>query len=83
MTREQALQAVETGIALAAEIVAKGCDAFAIGDMGIGNTTSASAITAVLSGCRAAEVTGHGTGITDAALEDKPVQQQTAAARGA
>lgn len=71
MTREQALQAVEAGIGVAEGIVAKGCDAFAIGDMGIGNTTSASAIAAALTGNRPAEVTGYGTGISDAALNEK------------
>lgn len=71
MTREEAVRAVEAGIGVAEEIVARGCDAFAIGDMGIANTTSAAAITAALTGNRPAEVTGHGTGITDQALEEK------------
>jgi nicotinate-nucleotide--dimethylbenzimidazole phosphoribosyltransferase len=46
-------------------------DVIALGDMGIGNTTSAAAIVAVCSGASAREVTGRGTGIDDTRLERK------------
>lgn len=71
MSREQARQAVETGIALAAEAITDGADLLATGDMGIGNTTASSAIVAALAGKPAAEVTGRGTGIDDQGLQRK------------
>ena len=71
MTREQAHQAVEAGIAVALDAVACGADLLATGDMGIGNTTAASAIVAVITGQPAAAVTGRGTGVDDAGLARK------------
>jgi len=71
MTPEQAVKAVETGIEIAAAEVARGLDIVATGDMGIGNTTAASAICAVMTGKAAAEVTGRGTGIGDEQLSRK------------
>ncbi len=72
MTRPQALEAVESGIALAEAEVASGCDLIGLGEMGIGNTTAASAITAALTGVAVEEVTGRGTGI-DAATRERKV----------
>jgi nicotinate-nucleotide--dimethylbenzimidazole phosphoribosyltransferase len=66
MTRVEALRAVAAGIDLAASLQAEGTDLLGIGEMGIGNTTAASAITAVLSGEPPSRVTGRGTGIDDA-----------------
>lgn len=71
MTREQAIQGLEAGINLAGDLVREGVELLATGDMGIGNTTSSSAILAVFSGLPIHEVTGRGTGIDDAALENK------------
>jgi nicotinate-nucleotide--dimethylbenzimidazole phosphoribosyltransferase len=71
MTREEAIQGLEAGINLAANLVREGVELLATGDMGIGNTTSSSAILAVFSGLPVQEVTGRGTGIDDAALENK------------
>ncbi|MFZ5632645.1 MAG: nicotinate-nucleotide--dimethylbenzimidazole phosphoribosyltransferase [Bacillota bacterium] len=71
MTRDQAVQALEAGIEIAANLVREGVDLLATGDMGIGNTTPSSAILAVLSGRPAREVTGRGTGIDREALENK------------
>jgi nicotinate-nucleotide--dimethylbenzimidazole phosphoribosyltransferase len=69
MTREQAVKSIMAGIQL---VEKEGdLDILATGDMGIGNTTPSSAITAVLTGRPAAEVTGRGTGIDDAALAAK------------
>jgi nicotinate-nucleotide--dimethylbenzimidazole phosphoribosyltransferase len=66
MTTVEALRAVAAGIDLAASLQAEGTDLLGIGEMGIGNTTAASAITAVLSGEPPSRVTGRGTGIDDA-----------------
>jgi len=71
MTGEQAIKAVETGIAVVATEVAKGLDIVGSGDMGIGNTTASSAICAVMTGKPVAEVTGRGTGIADRQLRHK------------
>ena len=71
MTREQAVRAVETGIEIVTAEVARGLDIVGTGDMGIGNTTASSAISAVMMGKPAAEVTGRGTGITDEQLKHK------------
>lgn len=71
MSRETAVQAVEFGIALAAELHEAGVGLLAVGDMGIANTTAASAITAALLGRPPEEVTGRGTGIDDARLRRK------------
>jgi nicotinate-nucleotide--dimethylbenzimidazole phosphoribosyltransferase len=65
MTAAEAVQALETGIALAAGLADDGIDLVGLGEMGIGNTTAASALTAALLGLPAAEVTGRGTGIDD------------------
>jgi nicotinate-nucleotide--dimethylbenzimidazole phosphoribosyltransferase len=71
MSSEEAMKALVTGAELAAEAVADGAKAIAVGDMGIGNTTSASAITAAITGTDIGTVTGRGTGIADAALDLK------------
>ncbi len=71
MTRAEALRAVATGIDLAGELWADGLDLLGVGEMGIGNTTSASAICAVLTDQPVALVTGRGTGIDDATHQRK------------
>lgn len=63
MTRVQARTLLEAGIALVAEEVAAGADVILPGDMGIGNTTAASAMTAALLGARPEDVVGPGTGL--------------------
>jgi nicotinate-nucleotide--dimethylbenzimidazole phosphoribosyltransferase len=63
MTREQAIAAVEAGAALAGEAIDAGADLLGTGEMGIGNTTAASAITAAITGADADAVTGRGTGV--------------------
>jgi nicotinate-nucleotide--dimethylbenzimidazole phosphoribosyltransferase len=70
MTRAQAEQALAAGRRVVAERLA-GARVLALGEMGIGNTTSASALTAALTGRPAREVTGRGTGLDDAALRHK------------
>jgi nicotinate-nucleotide--dimethylbenzimidazole phosphoribosyltransferase len=71
MTREECVRAIETGIELVEEELAGGLDIIATGEVGIGNTTAASAVLAVLTGEPAAKVTGRGTGITMEALAAK------------
>src|SRR5216110_713890 len=71
MTREQAVRAIETGARLAEDALDAGADLLATGDMGIGNTTAASAITAALAGAPPERVTGRGTGVDDAAFARK------------
>jgi nicotinate-nucleotide--dimethylbenzimidazole phosphoribosyltransferase len=71
MTPQQAVRAIETGIELVGGEVPKGLDIVGTGDMGIGNTTSSSAICAAMTGEPVAEVTGRGTGITDEQLVQK------------
>ncbi len=71
MTRQQAVQSIEAGIDAAREQISEGADLIACGDMGIGNTTPSSAITAVITGADPAVTTGRGTGLDDAALGHK------------
>ena len=65
MTREQATAAIEVGAALAGEAIDTGADLLGTGEMGIGNTTAASAITAAITGAEPDVVTGRGTGLDD------------------
>lgn len=71
MDRGQAEDAVRAGIDIAEAEITKGLDALAIGEMGIGNTTASSAITAVYTGLPARQITGRGTGIDDAGFFHK------------
>lgn len=68
MTRQQALQAIMTGAQLAMDTPA---DALGIGEMGIGNTTTSSAVLSVLLGLDVESVTGRGGGITDDSFRKK------------
>jgi nicotinate-nucleotide--dimethylbenzimidazole phosphoribosyltransferase len=65
MTRDQAARAIEQGAALAGEAIDAGADLLVTGEMGIGNTTAASAITAAIVGAAPEAVTGRGTGVDD------------------
>jgi nicotinate-nucleotide--dimethylbenzimidazole phosphoribosyltransferase len=71
MTREEAVAALEVGIGLAAQAEADGVGMLGTGEMGIGNTTPSSAIIAAIAGCSVSSVTHRGTGINDAALDNK------------
>ncbi|GAB4461860.1 MAG: nicotinate-nucleotide--dimethylbenzimidazole phosphoribosyltransferase [Anaerolineae bacterium] len=71
MTRDQAVEAVEAGIAAVAREYERGLHLVGTGDMGIGNTTPSSAICAVLTKASVAEVTGRGTGIDEATRRHK------------
>ena len=71
MTRGEALAAIDVGRRVVSELIADGADLIAVGEMGIGNTTAASALVAVMTGRPSAEVTGRGTGLDDLALQHK------------
>src|SRR5215471_14163906 len=68
MSRAQALQAISTGIDLAGLAKEDGVQLVGVGEMGIGNTTAASAITSSLTGTKSDAVTGRGTGVDDEML---------------
>jgi nicotinate-nucleotide--dimethylbenzimidazole phosphoribosyltransferase len=71
MSRETSTQALEIGITLAVELHEAGVGLLAVGEMGIANTTSASAITATFLGQPPEQVTGRGTGVDDERLRRK------------
>lgn len=71
MSRDEALRALEAGITLARELAASGVTLLGTGEMGIANTTSASALAAVLTVRPVAEMTGRGTGVDDEAWRRK------------
>jgi nicotinate-nucleotide--dimethylbenzimidazole phosphoribosyltransferase len=71
MTREQMLEALTVGRELVEEQIQHGLDLVATGEMGIGNTTAASAITASFLHVPVERVTGRGTGIDDQRLAHK------------
>ncbi len=71
MTRAQAEQAILTGAELVRAEKERGTRLLAAGEMGIGNTTTASAIASVLLGLDAEEVTGRGAGLSDEGLARK------------
>ncbi len=80
MTHEQASAAIQAGREVVERERARGLDILGTGDMGIGNTTASSAITAVMTGAAADRVTGRGTGIDEAALARKTAVIQRALA---
>jgi nicotinate-nucleotide--dimethylbenzimidazole phosphoribosyltransferase len=71
MSRAEAEAAITVGLDVAAELAGNGIDLVAVGEMGIGNTTAASAIVACVTGRPPADVTGRGTGIDAAARTRK------------
>jgi len=73
MTVGLATLGIESGVRLAEELADEGVDVVALGEMGIGNTTSASALAARLLGVEPALVCGRGTG-----LDDEGVSRKTA-----
>lgn len=75
MTREQSLQAILTGAEIARAVDA---DVIGVGEMGIGNTTTSSAVLAVLLGADVEAVTGRGGGITEESFRKKKAVIRTA-----
>lgn len=81
MTREETQALILAGAALARRAVGEGADLLIPGEMGIGNTTPAAAMTARLLDLDPARVTGRGTGVDDATLARKVTAVQEALAR--
>jgi nicotinate-nucleotide--dimethylbenzimidazole phosphoribosyltransferase len=71
MTRDEAVAALALGIELAKQAAAEGCTLLAIGEMGIGNTTAASAVAAALTGLAPSNVAGRGTGADEDCMARK------------
>ena len=71
MTRQQAETALAIGLEMGRDVIAAGTDMIRLGEMGIGNSTAASAVTAALTGLPVSSVTGRGTGADDAMLAHK------------
>ena len=78
MTRQQCLSAIRAGASLAKEHAHTGVKLLAVGEMGIGNTTTASAVTAALLGVPVETVTGRGAGLSDEGLRRKRCAIETA-----
>ena len=71
MTREEAIRGLEAGIAMACELKEKGYHILATGEMGIGNTTTSSAVASVLLEQTVEAMTGRGAGLTSEGLQRK------------
>ena len=82
MSPAQRDAALARGRELAHALAANGCNVVGFGEMGIGNTASASLLTHCLTGADLATVTGRGTGLDDAGLARKGVLLGEALARG-
>lgn len=71
MTRAECVRAIETGLELARREKEAGTDILLLGEMGIGNTTTSSAVTCALLGKEPAALTGRGAGLSDEGLARK------------
>ena len=72
------MRALETGIEMAEWCAAQGYQLVCGGEMGIGNTTTSAAVTAVLTGANVRDVTGRGAGLSSEGLERKVRAIETA-----
>jgi len=71
MTREQAVQAFCAGFSMVERAAAAGYDVIGVGEMGIGNTSTASAVLCALTGCPVEDAVGRGAGLTEEKLARK------------
>ena len=71
MTREETLRAILVGVEMAEKASRDGVTAIGVGEMGIGNTTTSSAVLCALTGLAVEQVTGRGGGITDKSFRHK------------
>jgi nicotinate-nucleotide--dimethylbenzimidazole phosphoribosyltransferase len=71
MTADQCAQAIARGAQIARDAIAQGCNVLALGEMGIGNTSSASCLMSVLCGLPMHQCVGRGTGLSDKGLQHK------------
>ena len=81
MTREEAIKSILIGIEAARSCVKAGKNIIGVGEMGIGNTTTATAIISGLSGVAAREVVGRGGGLSDEGLQKKEAVVENAISR--
>ena len=71
MTREECERAILTGVEIVRDLAQEGCKLIVTGEMGIGNTTTSAAVTAVLLGQDVEAVTGRGAGLSSEGLRRK------------
>ncbi|APM38101.1 nicotinate-nucleotide--dimethylbenzimidazole phosphoribosyltransferase [Clostridium kluyveri] len=71
MSREEAIRAIEVGIEIIEDLKEEKVNLIGTGEMGIGNTTTSSAVAAVLTGCNIKDVVGVGSGLTKEAFKNK------------
>ncbi len=71
MSREEAISAIETGIEMVSQLVKEGYSLFGTGEMGIGNTSTASAVAMAFIGCSSEETVGKGVGLTEEGYANK------------
>ena len=71
MTQMQCELALTQGAALAKHEIARSCNVLGFGEMGIGNTSSASCLMSLLCGLPIEDCVGRGTGLDDAGLANK------------
>lgn len=71
MSREEAVKAIETGIEIVTQLVKEGYSLFGTGEMGIGNTSTGSAVVMSFLGCCAEAAVGKGAGLTEEGFENK------------
>jgi nicotinate-nucleotide--dimethylbenzimidazole phosphoribosyltransferase len=71
MTKEEAVRAIETGIEMVTQLVGEGYSLFGTGEMGIGNTSTSSAVAMTFLGCSAEAAVGKGAGLTEEAYNNK------------
>lgn len=78
MTEEQMLAAIERGIRLVKQCKEEGCDILGTGEMGIGNTTTSTAVICGVLGLSPEKITGRGAGLSDEGLQRKITVIKTA-----
>ena len=81
MSAAQCAEAIARGAAIVRDLAAQGCNVVGFGEMGIGNTASASLITHCLTGLPLAECVGRGTGLDDEGLKRKQALLEQALTR--
>ena len=71
LTEEEASLAIDTGKRIVTELAKDGCDIITTGEMGIGNTTTATALLCLITGADPGALTGRGAGLSDEKLKTK------------
>jgi len=77
MTATEALNAIEQGRKIVQQLAVAGCNCIGFGEMGIGNTSSATLIMSAITGKAIRECTGRGTGVNDEQLNTKIATLET------